>query len=92
MIRTFRHKGLTQLFEASGSHAVAAVLTRRLIRQLDYLNRAASARDMNLPGYYLHGLNGERDEVWGVAVSDVCRLTFVFEGSDVFDVDLEDYH
>ncbi|HEX8163402.1 MAG TPA: type II toxin-antitoxin system RelE/ParE family toxin [Pyrinomonadaceae bacterium] len=92
MIRTFRHKGLTQVFEASGSHAVAAALTRRLIRQLDYLNRAATPQDMNLPGYRLHELRDERKDMWGVAVTDVCRLTFTFEGSDAFDVDLEDNH
>jgi proteic killer suppression protein len=92
MVRTFRHKGLRQLFEAGGSGAVASDLTRRLSRQLDYLNRAASPHDMDLPGYRLHELKDEQKGAWGIAVSGSWRLTFTFEGGDTFDVDLEAYH
>ena len=92
MIKTFRHKGLKQLFEAGRSRAVSADLTRRLIRQLDLLNRAVSPADMNLPGYRLHELKGERKGTWSVAVSGNWRLTFTFQEQDATDVDLEDYH
>ena len=92
MIRTFRHKGLRQLFETGRSRAVAADLQRRLIRQLDFLNRAVSPADMNLPGFRLHELKGERKGTWSVTVSGNWRLTFTFSDGDAFDVDLEDYH
>jgi proteic killer suppression protein len=92
MIKTFRHKGLKQLFEIGRSRLVAADLTRRLIRQLDLLNRATGPSDMNLPGYRLHELKGDRKGTWSVAVSGNWRLTFTFEGEDARDVDLEDYH
>lgn len=92
MIRTFRHKGLEQLFETGRSRAVAADLHRRLVRQLDFLNRAVSPADMNLPGYRLHGLKGDREDTWSVAVSGNWRLTFTFYEGHAHDVDLEDYH
>jgi proteic killer suppression protein len=92
MIRTFRHKGLKQLFETGRSRAVSADLRRRLVRQLDFLNRAAQASDMNLPGYRLHELKGDRRGTWSVTVSGNWRLTFTFKGGDAFDVDIEDYH
>lgn len=92
MIRTFRHKGLRQLFETGKSRAVAADLQRRLVRQMDLLNRATSAADMNLPGFRLHELKGERKGTWSATVSGNWRLTFNFSGGDAFDVDLEDYH
>ena len=92
MIRTFRHKGLKQLFETGRSRAVSADLHRRLLRQLDLLNRAAQVSDMNLPGYRLHELKGDRKGTWSVTVSGNWRLTFTFEEGDAFDVDLEDYH
>jgi proteic killer suppression protein len=92
MIRTFRHKGLRRLFEAGRSRGVSADLARRLIRQLDFLNRAASPRDMDLPGYRLHELKGARAGTWSVSVSGNWRLTFTFLEGDAFDVDLEDYH
>ena len=92
MIKTFRHKGLKQLFKTGKSRGVAADLSRRLIRQLDLLNRATSPADMNLPGYRLHELKDDREGTWSVTVSGNWRLTFTFEGADVADVDLEDYH
>jgi proteic killer suppression protein len=92
MIKSFRHKGLKQLFETGRSSRVAPDLTRRLIRQLDLLNRAAGPADMNLPGYRLHELKGARKGTWSVSVSGNWRLTFTFEGADASDVDLEDYH
>jgi proteic killer suppression protein len=92
MIRTFRHKGLRQLFETGTSRAVASDLQRRLVRQLDFLNRATSAADMSLPGFRLHELKGARKGTWSVTVSGNWRLTFSFSDGHAFDVDLEDYH
>lgn len=92
MIRTFRHKGLRQLFETGKSRSVAGDLQRRLIRQLDFLNHAVSPADMNLPGFRLHELKGERKGTWSVTVSGNWRLTFSFRDGHAFDVDLEDYH
>jgi toxin HigB-1 len=92
MIRAFRHKGLKQLFEDGKSRGVSADLTRRLLRQLDFLNRATAPQDMNLPGYRLHELKADRRGTWSVTVSGNWRLTFTFRGGDAYDVDLEDYH
>jgi proteic killer suppression protein len=92
MIRTFSHKGLEQLFETGKSRRVSADLQKRLVRQLDFLNRAASPQDMDLPGYRLHELKGGRKGTWSVTVNGNWRLTFTFTGGDASDVDLEDYH
>ena len=92
MIKTFRHKGLKQLFETGKSRGVAPDLARRLVRQLDLLHRATSPADMNLPGYRLHQLKGKRKGIWSVVVSGNWRLTFTFQGGDATDVDWEDYH
>lgn len=92
MIKTFRHKGLKQLFETGRSRAISPDLIRRLTRQLDFLNRAISPADMNLPGYRLHELKGARKGTWSVTVSGNWRLTFSFQERDAYDVDLEDYH
>lgn len=92
MIKSFRHKGLKQLFETGERGGVAPALATRLTRQLDVLNRARTTRDMNLPGYRLHQLKGNRTGTWSVTVNGNLRVTFRFEGEDAFDVDLEDYH
>ena len=92
MIKSFRHKGLKRLFETSERRGVAPQLAARLRRQLDVLNRATTTADVNLPGYRLHQLKGDRAGTWSITVSGNWRITFRFEGQDAFDVDLEDYH
>lgn len=47
---------------------------------------------MNLPGFGFHPLRGNRKGTYAVDVSGNYRLTFRFEGENVVDVDLEDYH
>jgi proteic killer suppression protein len=47
---------------------------------------------MNLPGYRLHRLKGDRAGTWSVSVSGNWRVTFTFDSEDAFEVDLEDYH
>ncbi len=47
---------------------------------------------MNLPGYRLHQLKGDREEQWAVSISGNWRLVFEFEGEDATNVDLVDYH
>jgi proteic killer suppression protein len=59
---------------------------------LDRLDASEGARDMNLPGFRLHQLRGQRAGTWAASVSANWRLTFRFEGEDAVDVDYEDYH
>jgi proteic killer suppression protein len=92
VIKSFRHKGLKRLFETGERRRVAPEIADRLRRQWDVLNRARSVRDLNLPGYGLQQLKGNRTGTWSVTVSGNWRVTFTFGGEDAYDVDLEDYH
>ncbi len=92
MIKTFRHKGLKQLFETGSHRGVPPQMAGRLTLQLDALNSAEALTDMNLPGYHLHELQGERKGTWTVRVRANWRLTFTFNNGDASDVDFEDYH
>ena len=47
---------------------------------------------MDLPGYRLHPLRGDRKGEWAVSVSGNWRLVFEFESEDAIGVDLVDYH
>jgi proteic killer suppression protein len=47
---------------------------------------------MNQPTFRLHQLKGNRKGAWAVTVRANWRVTFLFEGGDAYDVDLEDYH
>ncbi len=47
---------------------------------------------MNIPGWKLHELKGDRSGEWSVTVRANWRITFRFENSDAYDINLEDYH
>ena len=47
---------------------------------------------MDLPGYRLHPLKGDRAGHWSVTVSGNWRIVFRFEGGHASDVDLIDDH
>ncbi len=47
---------------------------------------------MNLPGFRLHPLKGERKGQWAVSVRRNLRIVFEFEGENATNVDLLDYH
>jgi proteic killer suppression protein len=92
MIRRFRHRGLERLFRSGDTSGINAQHAARLRRLLTTLNASAGPAGMNLPGYRLHALRGGRKGQWAVSVSGNWRLVFEFEGEDVTNVDLVDYH
>ena len=60
---------------------------------LDRLDTAKFPRDMDLPGYDLHQLKGDRKGTFAAKVSGNWRLTFRFDSDGhAVDVNLEDYH
>lgn len=92
MIVSFRHKGLKRFFETGDQRGVPSQYAARIRRQLDYLDAAVVVEDMDLPGWDLHQLKGNRKSTWVVKVSGNWRITFRFEKGEVSEVDLEDYH
>ena len=91
MIRTFRHRGLTRLYEGDPSK-VRADQARRCADVLGHLDRAQRPLDLDLPGYRLHALKGDLKGLWSVVISGNWRIIFRFVDGDAFDVDLVDYH
>jgi len=92
VIRRFRHNGLERFFQKGDSSGINAQHAARLRRLLSALNASVGPRGMNLPGFRLHPLQGERRGQWAVSVSGNWRLVFEFAGEDATNVDLVDYH
>lgn len=92
MIKNFKHKGLRRFFEDDDRKLLNAKPCDRISRILDRLDTAVDAKDMDLPGFNLHPLLGDRKQTWSVTVQKNWRITFRFEGSHAYDVNLEDYH
>ena len=92
MILGFRHKGLGRLFEKGDRRRVPPTLVGKIERILARLDEAAEPGHMNLPGFGLHRLKGDLAGCWAIRVSGNWRIVFRFQGHDVSDVDLVDYH
>ena len=91
MIRSFRYKGLQQLFETGGSARVRHDLKARCLRRLDVLNAARQPQDMNIPGFDCHCLRG-KPKRYSVHVNGPWCITFEWSDGDAAKVDLEQYH
>ena len=91
MIRSFRHRGLRQLFLTGKSARVDHSLRARCVARLDALDAAIRPEDMNVPGFRFHALRG-RPRRYSVRVSGNWRITFEWEEGHLVRVDLEDYH
>lgn len=92
MIRSFRHKGLARLYEDGNPRGIPPAFLAKVARLLARLDVVQCAQEMDLPGWRLHPLRGDRAGYWSVWVSANWRLVFRIEAGDAWDVDLLDYH
>lgn len=92
MVRSIRHKGLRRLYEDGDQRGVITEHVDKLRDILARLDAAGAVQDMDIPGFRLHPLRGELKGFWAVTVRANWRVTFRFDGLDVFDVDYADYH
>jgi toxin HigB-1 len=92
VIRSFRHKGLAELFETASSRRVQPKHAARLKLILTMLNAATHPGQMNAPGLRLHPLKGKPAGRYAVWVDENYRVTFRFESGHAVEVDYGDYH
>ena len=92
MIRTFRHKGLRQLFEDDNPRGVNAEHVRKIKQMLALLHAAEKIADVDYATFRLHPLKGELSGFWSLTVRANWRIIFRFENGGVSDVDFVDYH
>jgi toxin HigB-1 len=92
MIRSILHKGLKRLYEDDDSRGVIREHRVKLRDILARLDAAASAADMDVPGFRLHPLKGALKDFWAVTVRANWRVIFRFAEGDALEVDYVDYH
>lgn len=92
MIRSFKHRGLKRLYEDGDGRGIRPDLVDTVEDILVRLDSAVAPQALNLPGYRLHPLKGDMKGLWSVVVRANWRITFRFQDSDAFDVELIDYH
>jgi toxin HigB-1 len=92
MIKSFRHKGLRQLFENDEGSKLPPDMLVRIRIILSALHAAEDKEGMSIPTFRFHALKGDRKGYFAVTVSANWRIIFRFEDGNAFDVDFVDYH
>lgn len=92
MIKSFTHKGLKLFYDTGSLKGIQAKHAKKLRMQLSALDTAHTIDDLDIPGYNLHPLHGNREGVWSITVSGNWRLTFEFVDGNIFLLNYEDYH
>ena len=92
MILSFKHKGLKKYYETGSTAGIQPNHEKRIRLILAALDTAQMIDDMDLPGFDLHPLRGDRRGIWSISVSGNWRVTFKFEEGNAEIVNYEDYH
>ena len=92
MILSFKHKGLKKYYETGSIAGIQPSHAKRLRLMFAALDTAKQIDDMDLPGFSLHPLKGERKEIWSISVSGNWRVTFMFNEGNAQIINYEDYH
>ena len=92
MLRSFKSKGLQELFETGKSAMIDKRLHSRIIRRLDALDAAKRVGDVALPGFGFHPLEGFNPTRYSLHVNGPWCITFEFDGEHAVRVDFEQYH
>ncbi|MEI6790894.1 MAG: type II toxin-antitoxin system RelE/ParE family toxin [Myxococcaceae bacterium] len=92
MIRSFQCKDTEKLFNDL-SVKMWRVIERPARRKLAVLNAVTRLEDLKVPpGNRLEKLSGDRKGAWSIRINDQWRICFRWAGTDVFDVEIVDYH
>ena len=92
VIKSFEHKGLEKFFTKGIKSGIQSSHAVKLKDQLTALHTAKSVDDMDVPGWRLHPLKGNKKTHWAIFVNKNWRIVFKFEDGHAYVVNYEDYH
>ena len=92
MIRTFRNKGLSELWSNDRTAKIHRRMHERILERLDALDAAGAPDDLDVSGYDFHALRGFSPVRYTVHVNGPWCMTFEFLDGDAYRIDFEQYH
>jgi proteic killer suppression protein len=92
VIGSFSDRTLKRLYERGDRSGIRPDMLAKVERILQRLDEITEPEQMNLPGYRLHWLSGDRKGFWSVMVNGNWRIVFRFAKGQPQDVELVDYH
>jgi len=91
MIRSCRDKYVRRLLERKFSRRLQSIEKSARVR-LEVLDAVTSLRDLDLPGFRLEALKGDRKGQYSIRINDRYRICFTWQDGDAHDVEIFDYH
>jgi proteic killer suppression protein len=96
-IQSYRDDGTRDIAESANSkiarRALPAELHQAACRRLATLNAMTTLTELSLfPGWRFEQLKGDRAEQFSVRINDQYRVCFEWDGLDVHNVEITDYH
>jgi toxin HigB-1 len=93
MIKSFKHKGLKELFESGKTKKLPQERLDKINKLLFIINNAHQLEDVNTPGSRLHKLKAPPYAGWhSVDVTGNYRIVFQFTNGSAYDIDYVDTH
>jgi proteic killer suppression protein len=90
VVKTYKHKGLEELFNKRKSRRVGARYQAKALRCLDLLNQSETLSELNIIGFGFYRQQGKPVR-YALSMSGNYRVTFGW-AKGAIDIDLEDYH
>lgn len=93
MIKTFKDKETEKIFKLQFSRKLPNSIQQGAVRKLSYLHAAKELKDLTIPpANKLKKLSGNRKGQYSIRINDQWRICFKWRSSNVYDVEIVDYH
>ncbi len=93
MIKSFRCKETERLFQGRFSTKLPQDIQRAAAIKLNMLNATTVLDTLRVPpSNHLEALHHDREGQYSIRINKQWRICFTWSGSDVFDVEIVDYH
>jgi len=92
MIKSFKNKGLADLWAKGRTGRIDKRMHGRIMERLRALDGAAMPGNMAVPGFDFHALAGFKPPRYSVHVNGPWCIVFEFENGDAQNVDFVNYH
>lgn len=94
-IRSVKHRGLRRLIERDDAAGLQPAIADKIIKIIAFLQDMEREDELRtVPSWKAHQLTGDRKGCWSLFVTKNWRITFRIDqaGSEIWDLDFEDYH
>ena len=93
MIKSFKCKETEKIYNRTFSKKLPQEIQRAGYKKLLMLDAAFEINDLKVPpSNYLEKLSGDRDGMYSIRVNKQYRICFAFDGVNVEQVEIIDYH